>query len=145
MHGCKNHLNKITRKNSRDHYIWGSDGSYGQYCGFTVMLVDFRLCGLLLGHKPIDPFVKVSLWADVRAVVQTTQPKSGLSRLPPRLECVTSRPRYEAIEHDLHPVDYCLLKPDPGLLEPVLVRLGDLGLPRLHGLAAFKPQRFLSF
>ena len=93
------------------------------------MLVDFRLCGLLLGHKLIDPFVKVSLWADVRAVVQTTQPKSGLSRLPPRLECVTSRPRYEAIEHDLHPVDYRLLKPDPGLLEPVLVRLGTWVCP----------------
>jgi hypothetical protein len=104
-----------------------------------VYIVALRLCGLLPRLKLIYLFVKVGLCADVRAVAQTTQPKSGLSRLPPRLECVTSRPRYEAIERDLHPVDYRLLKPDPGLLESVLVRLGDLGLPRLHGLRVYLP------
>jgi len=79
-----------------------------------VNIVALRLRGLLPQLKLIDLFVKVGLCADVRAFAQTTQLKSGLSRLPPRLECVTSRPRYEAIEHDLHPVDYRLLKPDPG-------------------------------
>jgi hypothetical protein len=49
--------------------------------------------------KLIYLFVKVDLCADVCAVAQTTQPKSGLSRLPPRLECVISRLRGETIEH----------------------------------------------
>jgi len=63
-----------------------------------VNIVALRLCGLLRRLKLIDFFVKVDLCADVRAVAQTTQPKSGLSRLPPRLECVPSRPRDETIE-----------------------------------------------
>ena len=49
--------------------------------------------------KLIYLFVKVDLFADACAVAQTTQPKSRLSRLPPRLECVISRLRDETIEH----------------------------------------------
>jgi hypothetical protein len=137
--------NKISRSYARLLHKTHGTAISGALVIAMVYIVALRLCGLLPRLKLIYLFVKVGLCADVRAVAQTTQPKSGLSRLPPRLECVTSRPRYEAIERDLHPVDYRLLKPDPGLLESVLVRLGDLGLPRLHGLAAFKPQRLLSF
>ena len=139
--------NKISRSYARLLHKTHGTAISGALVVAMVNIVALRLCGLLPRLKLIDFFVKVDLCADVRAVAQTTQPKSGLSRLPPRLECVTSRPRDETIEHDFHPVDYRLLKPDPGLLESVLVRLGDLGLglPRLHGLAAFKPQRLLSF
>ena len=49
--------------------------------------------------KLIYLFVKVDLFAEACAVAQTTQPKSRLSRLPPRLECVISRLRDETIEH----------------------------------------------
>ena len=63
-----------------------------------VNIVALRLCGLLLRLKLIDFFVKVVLCADVRAIAQTTQPKSEPSRLPPRLECVPSRPRDEPIK-----------------------------------------------
>jgi hypothetical protein len=44
-----------------------------------VNIVALLLCGLLPRLKLIDFFVKVDLCADVRAVAQTTQPKSGLS------------------------------------------------------------------
>ena len=82
MHNCKNLLNQTT---------WALVVA-------MVNIVALLLCGLLPRLKLIDLFVKVDLCADVRAVAQTTQPKSGLSRLPPRLECVTSRPRDETIE-----------------------------------------------
>ncbi|CAA9472257.1 MAG: hypothetical protein AVDCRST_MAG58-4010, partial [uncultured Rubrobacteraceae bacterium] len=59
----------------------GSGGSYGQYCGITVM----RPAATAQTDLPLR---QGGLWADVRAVAQTTQPKSGLSRLPPRLEYV---------------------------------------------------------
>jgi hypothetical protein len=133
--------NKISRSYARLlHKTHGTAISWALVVAM-VNIVALLLCGLLPRLKLIDLFVKVDLCDDVRAVAQTTQPKSGLSRFPPRLECVTSRPRDETIEHDLHAVDYRLLQPDPGLLESVLVRLGDLrlGLPRLHGLRVYLP------
>src|SRR5215204_1519966 len=89
--------NKISRSYARLLHNTHRTAISGALVVAMVNIVALRLCGLLPRLKLIDLFVKVDLCAHVRAVAQTTQPKSGLSRFPPRLECVTSRPRVSGV------------------------------------------------